>query len=153
MTVKGPLTTLMGAVHDTIAKLGAFEGITFHEPKSSPQSNTASLWVDRLVPIAAASGLDTVSGVLVLNCRIYNRFNAEPQDAIDPEVVEAASAVINAFVGGFTIGGLTRNVDIFGSNGFSLTAVAGYIHQDQSLYRVMTVQIPLIINDLWTEVA
>lgn len=153
MTVKGQLTTIMGAVHDTIAGLGAFEGITFHEPKNAPGSNRAALWVDRLTTVAPASGLDVVTGQLVIQCRIYNRFNGEPQDAIDPEVVEAASAIIGAFVGGFTVDELIRNVDIFGIYGFPLSALAGYIHQDNVLYRVMTVQIPLIVNDLWTEVA
>jgi hypothetical protein len=147
----GTLTAIMKAVQSRVARLGEFEGIQFHEPKSAPGSNTAALWADRMVPVAAASGLDATSGLLVIQCRIYNRFNGEPQDSIDPEVIEAASAVVGAFVGGFTLNGQTRNVDVFGSFGFPLSALAGYINQDSTMFRVMTVQIPLVINDLWTE--
>lgn len=148
----GQLTAIMAAAQSKVARLGEFEGILFHEPKSAPDSNTAAMWVDRLAPIAQASGIDAVSGLLVIQCRIYNRFNGEPRDEIDPEVVEAASAVIGAFVGGFTLGQLIRNVDIFGAYGFPLAAPAGYVNQDGTLYRVMTVQIALVVNDLWSEV-
>jgi len=34
-----------------------------------------------------------------------------------------------------------------------LSALAGYLNQDGKLYRVMTVTLPIIINDIWAQVA
>ena len=44
-------------------------------------------------------------------------------------------------------------MDLLGQVSNGLEANAGYLTQDQRMYRVMVVTLPVIINDLWSEVA
>jgi hypothetical protein len=147
------IDAILDAVKSRVGGLGAFEAIPFHEPKTAPGGAIAALWVDGITPVGTASGLDIASAVLVVLCRIYDLFSSEPQDDIDPRVLKAAAAVIGAFVGEFDVSETVRNVDIFGTYGTALAAKAGYVNQDGTMYRVMTVSIPLVVNDLWAEVA
>lgn len=113
---------------------------------------TGAVWVDRITAIRS-SGLDSTTGLVVLNIRLYTSAQSLPLDAIDPAVVAAVDALCTAYVGDFTLGGLIRNVDIRGANGQPLDVRAGYLPQDGALQRVMTIWLPCIVNDLWEEVA
>jgi regulator of RNase E activity RraA len=75
----------------------------------------------------------------------------EPQDAIDPQVCDAADDFMGRVSGGFTLNGLVRDVDLLGEYGTGLSAQAGYIRVQQSEYRCMTITIPLLVNDVWTQ--
>lgn len=74
--------------------------------------------------------------------------NQQPYDQIDPAVMNATSAVFAAFSGDFTLGGTVRNVDLMG-----MKAQAGYVQQDGQTLRVMTITVPIVVNDLWEQVA
>jgi hypothetical protein len=76
---------------------------------------------------------------------------AEPQDAIDPAMLDAVDLLCGAYSAGFTLGGALRSIDLLGTYGAPLSAKAGYLTQDSKLYRVMTITLPCIVNDLWTQ--
>lgn len=147
------IQALTDAVSTTALKLGVFERVNGHEPKSAPGNGiTAAIWADSLQPIRA-SGLNSTSVRLTFNVRLFTSMLTEPQDAIDPEMVRALDAFMAAVTGDFTLGGLVRSVDLLGAHGPSLSAQAGYVQQDNRLFRVFTVILPLIINDSWEQVA
>jgi hypothetical protein len=134
--------------------LGIFEEVMTHEPKSSPGAGLrAAMWVQDIGPVPAGSGLAQTSARLAIWVRIYQNMLAEPQDLIDPDVLDAVSALMGAYSGDFDLGGLVRNVDLLAAAGEPLMARAGYINQDGTLHRVMTVTLPLIVNDAWTQEA
>ena len=132
---------------------GRFEQVNGAEPQNPPSTGglTAAAWVDNLTPEPRASGLDSVSAVLVFNVRIYASAMSLPSDAIDPNMVAAVDDLCSAYCGDFTLGGLIKDVDIFGMYGQRLGVRAGYLQQDGALYRVLTITLPLVVNDLWTE--
>jgi hypothetical protein len=133
---------------------GYFDAVNGHEPiHPSPSGGlTAGIWVDRVTPVRS-SGLDSVTALVVLNVRLYTSAQQLPLDAIDPAMVAAVDALCTAYAGDFTLGGLVRQVDIFGIHGQTLDVRAGYLPQDGALQRVMTIWLPCIVNDLWEEVA
>lgn len=133
---------------------GYFDLVNGHEPIAPSASGglTAGVWVDRVTPVRS-SGLASVTSLVVLNVRLYTSAQQLPLDAIDPNMVAAVDALCTAYVGDFTLGGLVRQVDVFGANGQSLDVRAGYLPQDGALQRVMTISLPCIVNDLWEEVA
>lgn len=148
------MSGILDAVVSQAATLGYFDMVNAHEPKSAPGSGlTLAVWVQRTDPVGQASGLNAVTVRLEFNVRIFQNMIAEPQDAIDPNMMAAADALMSAYCSHFTLGGLVRNVDIKGAHGAGLGLEAGYIEQDKKMYRVMTITLPLIVNDLWTEVA
>jgi hypothetical protein len=38
-----------------------------------------------------------------------------------------------------------------GAYSSGLSAAAGYLNQDDDTFRVMTIQLPLVVNDVWTQ--
>lgn len=148
------VNSLFDQVVSEVMTLGIFDSVNSHEPKSAPQRGlSASVWMDSVTPIGRASGLAAVSGVVVLNIRCYSSMLQQPLDAIDPNLMTAASSLLNAFSGEFTLGGTVRDIDLLGMYGRSLSAQAGYISIDSKMFRVMTVTVPVVINDMFSEVA
>lgn len=134
--------------------LGVFDRVTMHEPKSKPGSGLSlAVWAQRITALARQSGLDATSARVLLNLRVFTNMLADPQDEIDPRVLDAVDLLMGAYNGDFTLGGLVESVDILGRHGIALEAQAGYVNQDGALLRVMTITLPLIINDAWTQVA
>jgi hypothetical protein len=113
---------------------------------------TAAVWVDDIAPIRG-SGLDSTSVRLAFYVRIYTGIEGLPRDVIDPNMTAATDALLRAYIGDFTLGGLVRQVDVRGAYGPGLQARAGYINQGGAVSRVMTITLPLIVNDLWDEEA
>ena len=142
------------AAVSTAKQLNIFETVAQHEPKSKPVSMPAcAIWTDHIVPIAGLSGLSATSGRLGLRARIYLNFLSKPEDRIDPELLRLTSTLFNAYSGGFTFGGTVYAIDLLGAHGEALSARTGYIHHDDTVFRVAECTIPVIIDSLWTQVA
>lgn len=146
--------TLVDNIVSHAASLGVFRSVNFHEPKSPPGSGLRYMvWADRIEPLPGASGLSTTSGYVVVNGRIYGNMLQKPEDEIDPNIMTAAVTLIGAYTGDFNFGATVRAVDLLGMYGESLKAQAGYITVSGGMYRVMTITIPVIIDDMWTQTA
>lgn len=152
MAVALDILGLTDAVQSHASASGYFESVNGAEPKNAPSTGglTAAVWADRVAPLRS-SGLNSVSVLVVFNVRIYGSAQSEPADAIDPNMLAAVDALCAAYSGDFTLGGLARSVDLLGANGTALNVQAGYLSQDGVLYRVMTITVPVIVNDLWEE--
>lgn len=146
-------------INDLIARitshaltLGLFESVNGHEPKQAPGMGlTAAVWNQAIDPIPA-SGLASTSGRIEMNVRVYTNMIAEPQDAIDPNLMDAVVKLMAAYSGDFTLGSTIRYVDLIGgSSGVGLSSKAGYMNQDSRMFRVMTITLPLICNDIWDQ--
>lgn len=145
------LTTYRSAALSHAQSLGLFETVLGHEPVSAPGSGLIyALWVKRVTPIPARSGLDSVSVRLELAGRVYIPADTEPQDGVDVSLTAAVDGLMTAYAGDFELGGSVANVDLLGMHGAPLGADFGYARFDTT-YRVATLTVPLIINDAWTE--
>lgn len=147
---------LIDAVASHAMATGYFQHVNQHEPKSPPLGNlNAAVWVQTIAP--ASSGLVATSASVIMNVRIYSNLNAAQDaltaDRIDPDIMDAVDALLVAYSGDFTLGGLLRNIDLIGGNaqGQGLRAEAGYLQVGDTLFRVMTITIPMIINDAWSQ--
>ncbi len=143
---------LVNALASHAMTLGRFERVNGHEPKNAPGSGlSCAIWLQYIGPARGQSGLKATTGRVVASVRVYSNMLAEPQDAIDPEVGDAVDALMAAYSNDFELGGLIRNVDLLGATGVPLQAEAGYISIDKQMFRVMTIQVPMIINDIWEQ--
>jgi len=144
---------IVNAVVSHAMASGWFERVNGHEPKNAPGNGlTAAVWAARVRPVLS-SGLASSSALVVLNVRLYTSMLQEPQDAIDPTMLQALSSLFEAYSGDFTLGGVAREVDLFGSEGTPLQAEAGYLNQDGRLFRIFTITLPVVVNDVWDQVA
>ncbi|MFJ7269426.1 hypothetical protein ACIQV3_22740 [Streptomyces sp. NPDC099050] len=143
---------LDGVVSHAMAS-GQFEQVNGHEPANAPAHGlTAAVWTDT-VQAVRSSGLSSTTALLVFNVRVYTSSQAEPADAIDPNMLAAIDDLCAAYIGDFTLGGLVRQIDVLGAHGQPLLVRAGYIQQSGAILRVMTITLPVIVNDLWEQVA
>ncbi len=133
--------------------LGLFERVNQHEPKNAPGNGlTYALWVQSIQPLPEASGLAATTGRIEFSGRIYTSMLSQPYDMIDPNMIDATDKLISRYSGDFELGNTVRNVDLLGEHGAPLSANAGYQVQDSKPYRVITITIPLIVNDIWAQV-
>ncbi len=145
---------MMSALVSHALEAGLFESANKHEPKSAPGTGThAAIWVQSISPVALASGLASTSARIEFSVRVYVSMIAEPQDAIDPASGLAVDVLMTKYSADFTLGGTIKNVDVLGACGPGLSAEAGYLQVDQGMYRVMTITVPLIVNDAYTQAA
>lgn len=148
------IRTILDAVESHALASGFFQAVNGHEPKSAPQNGlTCAVWVEQIGPARGGSGLASTSTRLALFVRLYTPMLSEPEDAIDPDLMTALDALLAAYSGDFELGGLIRQVDLLGTYGDPLGARAGYLTTSGAEYRVMTITLPLIVNDLWEQVA
>jgi len=149
------VNAVFGAIESYAMQSGRFDKVNTHEPKSGPGTGVlCAIWIQAIKPIRA-SGLAATSGLVVVQSRIYMDFLAQPYDVIDPKITAAVADLMGAISADFEFGEVAnvRNVDLLGSTGTSLAAQAGYVEIDRQIYRVMTVTIPVIINDMFMQVA
>ena len=148
------IKAVYAAALSTAKQLNVFEAVYGYEPKAAPVSLPAcAVWTDHIVPVAGVSGLASTSGRLGLRARIYLNFLSKPEDRIDPELLRLTSTLFGAYSGGFTFAGTVMEIDLLGAHGESLSARTGYVHHDDTVYRVAECDIPVIITDLWTQEA
>lgn len=133
--------------------LGYFDRVNQHEPKNKPgRGLTCAMWIDRIQPALGQSGLVSTTARVTFNVRIYTSMLQNPQDAIDPNVMIATDALMEAYSGDFTLGGDAAYIDLMGiTQGHTLEAQSGYINIDNMVYRVMTLSVPVIVNDAWPQ--
>jgi hypothetical protein len=154
-----PLET--GPINDALIshaqRLGIFDSVNGHEPRRAPGHGlTWSLWIQTIRPFAPRSGLAATALALIYNTRLQIPIpgDAPSLDAMDPHLSDAAIAVMASLSADFTLDGLLDgNLDLLGQTGvqFGLGAEAGYVEHDGTLYRVMTLTIPIICNDIFEQ--
>lgn len=145
---------ILNAVVSHAQALGRFERVNSHEPKNAPGSGlTCSVWLQSIGPAEGQSGLAATSVRLVFNVMIFSSLQQDPADAIDLDILDAVDDLFTAYSGDFDLGGLVREVDLLGISGAPLSAEAGYVQIGEQKYRVMTITLPLNLNDVWEQVA
>lgn len=136
-----------------LKRLGIFGTVTTHEPKSSPKKGTtACLWVNSVAPVPRNSGLGATSVRVELSIRLHEPMLTEPMDDIDTRLLKATDDVMNSFTNDYTLGGAVESVDLLGRYGNALSAEAGYIEMDNTMFRVMVITAPLIVSDNWDQI-
>lgn len=133
--------------------LALFDRVNQHEPKNKPgRGLTCAIWIDRIEPARGRSGLDKTDARVVFNVRVYTNMLQNPQDAIDPSVMNAVDLLMEAYSGDFELGDDTRFIDLLGmTQGHPLFSQSGYINIDNMVYRVMTITVPVIQQNAWTQ--
>ena len=144
---------LLDRITSHAAATGMFDRVTGHEPKSKPgRGLSCAVWIDRIEPARSRSGLTATDGRVVFNVRVYTNMLQQPQDEIDPAVMDAVDALFEAYTGDFQLGDDSRYIDVLGmTQGHALDAQSGYINIDNMTYRVMTISVPVIVSNAWTQ--
>lgn len=147
-----PTLALFNSVESFCLKSGLFDRVNTFAADEPPGNGVyAAIWADRLRPVDG-SGLSFTSASVDFNIRIYSSVLTLPPDIIDPNIIQATSTLFGLLIDDLDLEGLARQIDIRGIYGVAMDARAGYMsHKDGSISRVMTIVLPIIVNDVWEE--
>jgi hypothetical protein len=144
--------TLLAAIESHLRSLGWFDRVNMHEVASPPgRGLSADVWETSLTTVPEMSGMASVSIRLEFAIRILCHADREPRDTIDVEMLGAVSDLFLAFCGDFELGGQVLQIDLMGRYGPGLNSASGYVVIDGQRYRMRLIELPLIIDDVWTE--
>jgi hypothetical protein len=137
---------------------GHFVSVNAVDVGSTPTNEglTAVLWPRRITPAPGRSGLASTSVVMTFVMRLFHSSVSDPLGQIDPIMLNATDALLNAFSGDFTLGGIVAEVDLLGQYGEQLRSDSGWLDMgggadESKKFRIVDITIPLIINDIWTQ--
>ena len=139
---------LYAALESHAQKLGVFERVNTHAPVNAPGNGVScSIELASWAPYAAGSGLDATTSKITFTIQIFSSLLQRPLEGIDPQVLTALATLVAEYSGNFTLGGLVRDVDLFGMQG-----QAGYIPDFEGKpFRVINLTVPIVINDTFVQ--
>jgi hypothetical protein len=147
----------LAGVLDTLAthaeSLGYFERVLKHQPFNAPGSGlSVAFWVApaALAPVPERSGLATTSVRATFTARMFLSADVEPKDDTETKMLAALDALLADYTGDFTAGG-AATMDLLGAYGTAMDAEAGYVQFGDGWYRVVTITLPIIMDDAWTQ--
>ena len=147
---------LQAAICSVLMRTGYLKTVDGHEPREElNKAPHGAVWLGPIRPVGPrVSGLASVGTVITWMVRVYLPAGGGdnlPYDDIDQELYRITDALLALFFGEFTLGGRVRNVDIFGMASPGVGADPGYQQIGTAKYRVMTITLPLIVNDMYEE--
>lgn len=144
---------ILGALRDHAMQLGVFETVSGHEAKVPPGTGVHyEIFGGGFDLTPMRSGLDSTSVKLTFRARLRTTWNQQPADDTDTRLFNALDPLMASYIAGFTLGGLTAALDILGMGGSGPVAGQfGYLDQNSVMFRTVEFQLPLLVDDLWTE--
>jgi hypothetical protein len=132
---------------------GHFDRVQTFEPTNRPgRGLTCGIWIDRIEPASGMSGLNKTTVRAVFTVRLYSSMLSEPRDLIDPNLIIACQDLMEAYTNDFDLGDTVKMIDLLGaSQGHPLSMQSGYIEMDAKVFRVLTITVPVVLNDVWTQ--
>lgn len=146
---------IIPALRDHAQQLGVFETVQGHEAKVSPGTGVhCEIFGGGFGLVPSKSGLDSVSLRLTFRIRLRTSWLQQPADDVDSRLLKCLDPLMASYIAGFTLGGLVESLDILGAGGGgSVQGQFGYLDQGDGKYRTVEFQLPLLVDDLWTEAA
>lgn len=144
----------MDALISHAMALGHFSSVNSVDVGSVPTNEgiAAVVWPRRGRPIPGRSGLASTSLVIPFMVRLFHASATDPLGEIDPRMIDATDALLNAYSGDFTLGGIVAEVDLLGQYGDALGWDSGWLDMgDDGKFRIVDIMVPLVINDVWTQ--
>ena len=143
---------LSDALTSHAASLAVFTEINMHAPIRPPETKktgvSLSIELGPWVPVPS-SGLAMTSGKITFVHSLWSDLMQRPLSGIDVQVFGALAALVASYSADFTLGGLVREVDLFG-----MSAEPGYVPDFEGKpFRVIRLDVPLIVNDQFVQEA
>lgn len=145
------ITTIMDRLTSHASSTGVFGSVSGYEPAVySDNDIDCAIFLDEIQPING-SGLASTSVAATFTVDIYANTLPEPYDETELKLVRALDILMTAYNGDFTLDGAIRGVDLFGLYTQGVLVTAEYIKNDTGLFKVLTIRLPLIVNDVWDQ--
>ena len=140
------ITSTLNTLNSHLRKTGIIKHSQIGEYKSVPNTKEcyAAIWMSD-ARVALATLADTVE-VHTVTVRLYWGAFEEPVTNIELGLAKAVSDVINEWAGDFTLGATVRNIDFAGQHGSPLSTSWGYADVSGLMYRIVDIDVSLIVD-------
>ena len=143
------ITNTLHAIETYVQKLGLFQSVAIGEPKSPPgQGFHAAVWMQSVSINMIYAGGDTRESHIV-TLRVYRDMLAEktdPQLNLESEMATLLSKLMESLLGDTDLESTIMSIDAAGMDGAAMSATFGYTDVGGSMYRVIDISVPLIVN-------
>lgn len=140
---------LFSALKSVPLQTRLFQDVDTHEPWNAPGTGLyCSIIMGPLRPEPAKSGLNSTTGSITFTVRVWSGAMIRSPDKVDPEVLAAVATLMTAYSADYTLGQLVRNIDLM-----AMSAQPGWVPFEGKQFRVMDIQMPIVINDMFAQVA
>lgn len=145
-------TPALKRIESMISATGLFSSVNLSEPKNAPGKGlVCAVFLDEIGPVPQESGQNVTTGRAVFKARIFLPMISKPEGMIDQNIGHAAGRIIEVLSGDIDLQANVKYVDLLGATGTPLSAKGGYLTIDTTMFRIMDVTIPLVINDIWAQ--
>ena len=143
---------VLAGIESVLQAVGGIEQVVTSQSTNPPTDGIgAQVWAGPIKPVGVRSGLASVSVLTVTNIRLTMPLATQPPESIDPALLTTLSDVMNALAGGFTLDGEVAQVDLLGQYGVPMDGIPGYVDYAGVGYRCITLTVPAVLDDIWTE--
>jgi hypothetical protein len=143
------IASTLHAMETYVQKLGLFQTVQIGEPKQSlSQGLHAAIYMQSVGINLVYAGGDTRENHVV-TLRVYQDMLAErsdPQLNLESDMASVLSKVMEGMLGDTDLESTVMSIDAAGIDGASMSANFGYTDVGGSMYRVIDVTVPLIVN-------
>tara|TARA_R110000751_G_scaffold260263_2_gene359590 strand:- start:212 stop:685 length:474 start_codon:yes stop_codon:yes gene_type:complete len=137
------------AIETYILKLGLFQAVIIGEPKSPPgQGFYAAIWMQSVAISMIYAGGDTRESHVV-TLRVYRDMlaeNSEPALNLESEMASLLSKLMESLLGDTDLESTVMSIDAAGMDGSPMSAAFGYVDIGGTMYRIVDISIPMIVN-------
>ena len=137
------------AVETYVQNLGLFSTVQIGEPKQAVgQGLHAAIYMQSLSIIMIYLGGETRESHIV-QLRVYKDMlaeNTDPQNNLESELASVVSKWMENLLGDTDLESIIMSIAAGGMDGGSMTATYGYLTLGGVMYRVVDINIPLIVN-------
>jgi hypothetical protein len=135
-----------------VKALGGIERVQEFDPTNAPGKGITACLVAMSGDPRPPTGLAASALKLVWTVRFLMP-PSQPLGSVDPKLMGKAGNLITRLAADLTLGGLARVIDLRGMAGTSIEVRFGWVEIGGTLYRLLDVIVPLIINDVFPESA
>jgi hypothetical protein len=143
---------IQAALATHVKALGGIERVQEFDPTNAPGKGITACLVAMTGDPRSPTGLASSSLRLIWTVRFLMP-PSQPLGSVDPKLLGKAGNLITRLAADLTLGGLARVIDLRGMAGQSVEWRFGWVEIGGTLYRLLDVTVPLIINDVFPEAA
>jgi len=144
------ITTTINMVASFLEKRGEYTNVQIGEPKSPPVGDLSAA-----VFVASASvvglTLQTTIEIHEITVRLYRNMLEEPEEDNEIRISQAVTGIVSDLLGDYDLGASIRNIAV-GEYGQSLSATYGYLDLGGTMYRMVDITVPLLVDGSATPV-
>jgi hypothetical protein len=151
------IKSTLDAIASHISSTGYAGDVRIGEPVAPPDATDkvhAAIYMTSASVVALT--LTNTIEVHLVTVRLYRRAafgQGDDAGEVEAGMARAVSQISSNLIGEFDLGGTTRNIDVGGQYGQSISATWGYVTLGSTVFRTVDLAVPLVVDDSATQAA